>query len=241
MTLAHSTSGLSPSAPVTLFASGDSTAVSIPKAAQSFDGFREWALSEDFPSRGRFSHIDGGLIVEMSPESIEKHNAVKAEVSSVIYQRVKKLRLGYFFADRCLFSNDVVKISTEPDASFARQSTFRSGRCRILDSVRPGVAQELVGCLDWVLEVVSPTSVRKDTKLLCEAYFRAGVGEYWLIDALQEKIDFKILVPGGDEYVAVEPENGWLASPTFGCSFRLTREKDEDNFWQYTLHVQERA
>jgi Uma2 family endonuclease len=92
-----------------------------------------------------------------------------------------------------------------------------------------------------VLEVVSPTSVRKDTKLLREGYFRAGVSEYWLADALGEDVDLQILVAGKDGYVAVEPKIGWLASPTFSCSFRLTREKDEDGFWQYTLHVQEKS
>jgi hypothetical protein len=117
MATIHSTTDDLPYAPITFFAYGDSTAVSIPSSAQSFSGFRDWALSEEFPLRGRFSHINGGLIVDMSPESIETHNVVKAEISSVIYRRVKEFRLGYFFADRCLFSNEIAEISTEPDAS----------------------------------------------------------------------------------------------------------------------------
>ncbi len=92
-----------------------------------------------------------------------------------------------------------------------------------------------------MLEILSPSSRRKDSKLLREAYFKAGIPEYWLVDALGEAVDLQILVAGKDGYVAVESQNGWLASPTFGCSFRLTREKDEDGFWQYTLHVQEKS
>jgi Uma2 family endonuclease len=222
---------------ITLFPVGDSNSISIPKSAYSLRGFRDWALSEDFPSRGQFTFIAGELIIEMSPEFFETHNAVKVETTSVLYNRVKQLRLGRFFGDRALLSNEDANISTEPDAMFARYSTFQAGRCRILDSPRPGVAQELAGTPDWVLEIVSTSSMRKDKKLLRERYFTAGIGEYWLVDALGDDIDFKMLVPGETEYVAVEPANGWLASPTFGCLFQLDREKDQDGYWLYTLKM----
>jgi hypothetical protein len=83
--------------------------------------------------------------------------------------------------------------------------------------------------------------MRKDKQLLRDGYFRAGVGEYWLIDALKDDIDFQILIPGTNGYTAVAPENGWLASPTLDCSFRLTREKAPDGLWEYTLHIQEKS
>jgi Uma2 family endonuclease len=97
----------------------------------------------------------------------------------------------------------------------------------------------VLGSPDWILEVVSPSSMRKDKVILRDAYYRAGVVEYWLVDALEDELDFQILLPGNDAYVAAKSHDGWLASPTFDCSFRLTREK-RDNFWQYTLHVQEK-
>jgi Uma2 family endonuclease len=96
--------------------------------------------------------------------------------------------------------------------------------------------------VDWVLEIVSPSSRDKDQKKLRTAYFKAGISEYWLIDALvedTEHVDFQILVAGQKGYQPITPVDGWLASPTFGCSFKLTRERDEDGFWEYTLHVQE--
>lgn len=226
---------------ITLFARGESGAVSIPSSAHTLDGFRQWALSEAFPERGQFSFVGGELIIDMSPEFFETHNAIKTEVTTVVYERVKRLRVGRVFGDRYLLSNEAADISTEPDAMFVTHSSFRSGRCQILNSTRPGVAQELVGSPDWVLEIVSVSSQRKDKQLLRDAYVRAGVGEYWLIDALGDGIDFQMLVPVAGGYAAVEPCEGWLASPTFGCSFRLTREKDEDGLWQYTLHTQEES
>jgi Uma2 family endonuclease len=239
MATIQSTTDALPGAPITLFALGDAKAISIPSAARSLRGFRDWALSDDFPERGRYSFIEGELIIDMSPEFFETHNAVKVEITSVIYRRAKELHLGYVFGDRSLLSNEAAGLSTEPDAMFARHDSFRSGRCQILDSPRPGVAQELVGSPDWVLEIVSKTSVRKDTKLLRESYFRAGIGEYWLIDALGDDIDFQVLVPGAEGYVAVEAKDGWLASPTYNCSFCLIRQKSGDDFWQYTLEVKE--
>src|SRR5436190_19417415 len=66
----------------------------IPPSAQDFDGFREWALSEDCPERGRFSFADGELIIDMSPESIEEHNFAKTEITSVLHARARRHRLG---------------------------------------------------------------------------------------------------------------------------------------------------
>lgn len=226
-------------AALTLFALGNSQSVTIPWSAQSHRGFRDWALSETFPERGRISFVDGEVIIDMSPEYFETHNAIKVEITSVLHFLVKKLRLGHVFGDRSMFTNENAGVSTEPDAMFVRTASFGSGRCRLVDSPRPGIAQELVGTPDWVLEIVSRTSIRKDTKLLRERYFQAGVGEYWLVDALNDPLRFQILVPGTKEYKVVQPIAGWHNSPTFGCKFQLTREKDEQGFWLYSLQSQE--
>jgi Uma2 family endonuclease len=106
---------------------------------------------------------------------------------------------------------------------------------------RPQSSKEIVGAVDWVLEIVSPSSSRKDKKLLREAYFEAGVPEYWLVDPLGETLDFQVLLRGDSGYVCVEAKDGWLASPTYRRSFRLIRGKDELGYWQYTLDIQENS
>src|SRR5256885_8764701 len=45
---------------------------------------------------------------------------------------------------------------------------------------------ELEGTPDMVLEVVSESSVQKDTKRLRQLYWQAGIREYWLVDARRE-------------------------------------------------------
>jgi Uma2 family endonuclease len=228
-------------APATFIPRDQSGAFVVPPSAHTLAGFREWALSEDFPDRGRMTFVGGELIIDMSPEYFETHNFLKTEITSVIYGRVKAQRIGRVYSDRSLFSNESAGVSTEPDAMFAKSTSLRSGRCKSVRASRPGVGEELVGSPDWVLEILSPSSRRKDTKLLREAYFKAGISEYWLVDALGEEIDFQVLVPDANGYVTVEAQAGWFASPIFGCSFRLTREQGIDGFWQYTLHVQEKT
>ena len=97
----------------------------------------------------------------------------------------------------------------------------------------------MVGTVDWVLEIVSPSSRRKDKKLLRDAYYKAGIAEYWLVDALGDEIEFQLLVSGDGGYVAAQAADGWLASPTFRRSFKLTRERDDDGYWFYTLEQKE--
>jgi Uma2 family endonuclease len=46
----------------------------------------------------------------------------------------------------------------------------------------PGRYIDVEGPPDLIVEIVSDTSVAKDTRRLPEAYFRAGVAEFWLAD-----------------------------------------------------------
>src|SRR5262249_26589734 len=97
---------------------------------------------------------------------------------------------------------------------------------------------ELEGTPDWVLEIVSDSSVEKDTQELRSAYHRARIPEYWLIDARGDEIVFLILLRRRKGYAAAAVRDGWQRSKVFGRGFRLERERDEFGLWEYTLHVQ---
>ena len=45
-----------------------------------------------------------------------------------------------------------------------------------------------VGAPDWVIEIVSPSSVKHDYITKLNLYNNAGVCEYWIVDAMQERI-----------------------------------------------------
>jgi Uma2 family endonuclease len=225
--------------PAIVFHGGDlADIVSVPPSAGTLEGFREWALSDGFPERGKITFVAGGVIVDMSPESLEEHSEIKTEICRVLSGLVRDQNLGRLHIDGAMITNVPAGVSNEPDALFLSRETMKSDRVSLTPAKnRPQSSLEIVGTVDWVLEIVSPSSVRKDKVLLRKAYYQAGIGEYWLVDALGEQIGFDILVPGGNEYGPVKPQDGWLASPTFGKSFKLQREKDEDDFWQYTLHM----
>jgi Uma2 family endonuclease len=88
-----------------------------------------------------------------------------------------------------------------------------------------------------VLEVVSRSSVRKDTQLLREAYAAGGVPEYWVINAFGPEIDLQILLRQGGSYAPAPAMDGWVQSALFDREFRLTRQHDPLGYWQYTLEA----
>ena len=102
---------------------------------------------------------------------------------------------------------------------------------------RRGQYVEIQGSPDWVLEVVSQSSVAKDTLELPVLYHRAQIGEYWLVDARGVEISFQILVRGQSAYEAIKPRAGWTRSPLFQRRFRLTRRLNRLGRWTYTLEM----
>src|SRR5262249_37330292 len=96
---------------------------------------------------------------------------------------------------------------------------------------------EVEGAPDMVLEVVSATSVRKDTVELRTLYWAAGIPEYWLVNPLGETLEFDILRRTARGDVPVRKQAGWVKSGVFGKSFRLTRSVDATGLAGYPLEV----
>jgi Uma2 family endonuclease len=211
---------------------------SIPKNALSPAGFRRWAFSGEYPDYGKVQYIAGEIYVDMNAESINAHAKVKLEVTNCIGNLVKDDDLGIVYPDGTLVVYDPADLSNEPDASFCTWRTLKSRRVREtnLEGGDDGEKLALYGSVDWVLEILSPSSVRKDTVVLREKYFRAGVREYWLIDARRMEIDFQILIRGRTDFVAQPRRGGWSASTLFQRKFSLQR-RDYRGFWRYDLLV----
>jgi Uma2 family endonuclease len=209
-----------------------------PAAARSLDGFRAWMTSGRAPERGRFTFLDGELLIDMGPEEYVNHSGLKCEITAVLAALARQTRLGRVFADGALVSNAAAGVSNEPDVVFVRYDTLRSGRARLVPRAgQPGQFMELEGTPDLLVEIVSDSSVDKDTRRLRNAYHRAGVPEYWLIDARGADIHFQLLRRRARAYAAARPRDGWRRSDVFGRGFRLTRQRDRRDMWQYTLEV----
>lgn len=214
----------------------------VPPEAMTMEGFREWATADDFPERMRVSYLNGEIILDMSNEEINAHVGVKTELNGVLGPLVKRERLGRYFSDGVLLTNVSAEVANNPDALFLSKDTLDSARAKLIPKKgAEHLYRELEGTPDWVLEVVSEGSLTKDRVRLRAAYHKAGIPEYWLIDARHEaKLDFQILMRRKAGYVAATADrDGWRRSKVFGRSFRLERVLDEFGLWEYTLHVRE--
>jgi Uma2 family endonuclease len=99
---------------------------------------------------------------------------------------------------------------------------------------------EFEGSPEMVLEVVSESSVEKDTVILPVLYHRAGINEFWRIDARSE-LHFEILNWTERDYVPAGEAGGWWRSAVFGRWFRMTQQPDPLGQPQFTLAVREAA
>ena len=212
--------------------------VEIPLCLRSLADFRRWAQSVDFPQTGRIDYVLGKIEVDMSPEDFFCHSKLKAEIFDVLYRRVKQSGLGHVVSDRFRVSCPEAEVSAEPDIVFVSHESLGEGRARLVPGSKnePGRYVELEGPPDLIVEIVSDSSVDKDTRRLPEAYFKAGVREFWLADARKEPVVFQIHQPGDTGYLAVDPDTeGFQHSAVLGCSFRLDARHDAQGHWAFDL------
>jgi Uma2 family endonuclease len=208
--------------------------IRIPSWVNDLESFRRWSRTDDYPERGWVSFLDGDIWVDMSMEQLFTHNRVKTQFNIVLGGLVENKELGYYFSDRALLSNESANLSTEPDGTFCSFAAIEGKRVLLVEGVEDGPV-ELEGTPDMVLEVVSRYSVRKDTKILRNLYWRAGIPEYWLVDARKPTLQFDILSWTERGYSATRRRQGWLKSNVFGLSFLLETKPDRLEHPQFFL------
>lgn len=217
---------------------GERCEVRIPAWVVDLESFRRWADSEDFPQRGRYCYLNGIIWVDVSMEELLSHNQVKAEYSRVLGNIVVADQLGRFYVDGAALSNSAADLSSVPDGIFVTWASFQDGRVKRKPRAQAGYT-ELIGSPDMVLEVISDSSVGKDTQVLRKLYWQAGIREYWLVDVRGGNLRFDILRHGKKGYLATRPQSGWLKSAVFGRSFQLRQETDPLGDPQFVLAVRD--
>jgi Uma2 family endonuclease len=215
--------------------------VRVPVTAGTLGGFREWLQSDDCPERGHIALLNRSIVIDMSPDEIETHNKVRQAIDLGIGNLNAREDLGEYFLDGATLTNDEANFGTVPHGMFVKWSSYDTGRVRLVARKRRhGEFIEIRGTPDWVLEVVSQFSLERDTVELPVLYHRAGIGEFWLVDARGPEIDSQILVRRRTRYVAVTPKAGWHYSPLFARRFRLMRRRNRQGRWTYRLAVKAR-
>lgn len=212
-------------------------AVSIPATVRDLGSFRDWMHSEDFPRHLRATYVRGEILIEMNAQEISTHALAKGHLYLRLGGVIEQDDLGHLLPDPTLFVNEEADVSNEPDLMFVSWDSLRDGLVEYRER-KAGSERliEVVGSPDMVAEIVSDSSVSKDSVKLFQSYFDAGVREYWLIDARAEEVEFHIFVRGVDGFESAKlDDNGFRRSPVFERDFRLDREIDPVGMYRYRL------
>lgn len=211
--------------------------VQVPTWVVDLDSFRRWSDDDAFPERGLVSFLQGDVWIDMSKEQLFSHNQVKMAIAFVLMGLIRAGWQGRYFGDGVFLSHIEADISNQPDGVLVSAASLEEARVRVVEGRAEGHV-ELEGSPDLVLEVVSRSSVEKDTVVLRRAYAEAGVREYWLIDARGESVGFEVLRLAQRGYTASRQQAGWIWSEVLGRWFRLTHRTGADGFPEYTLEQQ---
>jgi Uma2 family endonuclease len=214
----------------------DLSEVTIPNWVDSLAAFRRWTDEADFPRTGQVWWLRGEVWVDMSKEQIFSHVLVKTEYTIVLGSLVKADRSGLYFTDGLLLSNFAADISGNPDGTFVSTATLQSDRIRLIEGAHGGYT-ELQGSPDMVLEILSDSSEQKDWEKLRQAYWEAGIREYWIVDARKQPPHFDVLRHTTRGFVASRKQRGWVKSAVFGKSFRLIQRASALGHPKYNLEV----
>jgi Uma2 family endonuclease len=213
--------------------------VRIPSWVNDLESFRRWSRSDDYPERGWVSFLAGEVWVDTDMEQLFTHNRAKTCFTVALAGMTEAEELGYYFSDRASLSNESADLATEPDGTFCSFAAIDGKRVRLVEGVEEGHV-EIEGTPDMVLEVISKRSVRKDKKVLRKLYWKAGIPEYWLVDARKGPLQFDILRWTERGYSSTRRQKGWLKSKVFERSFLLESRADRLGNPQFFLRVGER-
>jgi Uma2 family endonuclease len=213
----------------------DGALITIPAFVHSLSGFREWYASDDFPEEGRIEYLGGEITIDMGHERLSSHVALKGELARALIGLAEELNVGEFFTDGCRVVNVAADLSCEPDGCYLTWASVAAGRVQLHKSADGADVTEIVGVPELVLEIVSPSSVHKDTTRLPTLLHRAGIPEFWLIDARRENMAFEIFHHTPHGYVPVIPQDGWRQSAVFSRQVRVDRALNPIGIWKYRL------
>ena len=130
---------------------------------------------EGLPEGERAELIDGHIYNMGTPARI--HQKLVMELSTIINNYIKSPKglCEVYPAPFAVYLNQDNKTYVEPDISvICDKSKLNDKGC--------------FGSPDWIIEIVSPSSVRMDYFIKLLKYPTAGVREYWIVDPIKKTI-----------------------------------------------------
>lgn len=130
------------------------------------------AYQDDFEEKRRVELI-GGKAVMMAPASSD-HNHIAGNIHGIFW--------GYLRGKPCVPFGDNEKVFLSESDRFVPDFMVVCDR----DKIKPDGVH---GAPDLVVEVLSPRTAKYDRAHKKDAYARAGVREYWLVDPANKSIE----------------------------------------------------
>ena len=145
-----------------------------------YDDYLSW-------NEGTRCEVLNGEIISMSPSPTPKHQDILGGIYAEFRTYLKGKTCKVFISpiDVCLFAN---QDSSEQDI----QDWLQPDLLVVCDPKKIG-DKRIVGCPDFVIEVLSPSTTKNDRVLKYNAYAKAGVKEYWIVDPYHEFIEVFLL------------------------------------------------
>jgi len=127
----------------------------------------------------RYEIIDGNLLMAPAPDTW--HQDWSRELFHIIHQHVRNQKLGkVFYAPLDVVLDETNTV--QPDIVF-----ISTANARIIQR------RAIFGAPDLLVELVSPSSVRRDRYDKKEIYARFGVKEYWIGDPANKSLEILTL------------------------------------------------
>lgn len=142
----------------------------------------------------RWDEMINGKIVAMSPRPTVNHNHIAGNIHTIfnVYLKGKK----------CMPFGDGTDLYLSPTDRFVPDGMVVCNRDIIkTDGVH--------GAPDLVIEVLSPTTAKNDRGYKKDAYAKAGVKEYWIVDTHYKAVEVYLLADGAfvlDNIYAIFPD-----------------------------------
>lgn len=215
-----------------MIARGEET-LTVPLWVSDLESFRRWTHSDEYPEQAKALYFDGNIYLDQPMEKL-LHVEIKAAIATEIRLWARKHLPGYVFIDKMRFEHSEADLSSEPDVMYTSDESIEAGRVRLEDG---DDTLEIEGSPDLVVEVISPSSLNKDDKILRRKYWEAGVKEYWLADSRKEPA-LTILKRNGRKYTNVAADGqGWMKSNVLKAHCRLVAKPGPAGTTKVTLEV----
>ncbi len=130
---------------------------------------------ENLPEGQRAELIDGHIYYMAPPTYTHQKISLFLSIKIANYIETKKGDCEIVYAPFAVYLNKDDKTYVEPDISvICDKSKINDKGC--------------FGSPDWIVEIISPSSIRHDYITKTYIYQKAGVREYWIIDQKKKRI-----------------------------------------------------